>query len=178
MAWDTMADSEVDANSPLNTTLMTKYRDNDNALAASYPLYSAGAHYILGVLIHLATEVIVDAAAYVPVIRFSEQIWLPSWAANVVCSIDHYFDDDPSTYTQKEARLQIDDDGGGWDDGSDVTVPKGDYDNAPGPGQSVVTGVTNPGRWADFRIQARQTSGNNETYHVRSISIRVTSILP
>lgn len=175
MAWDTITDAEVDANSPLNTTLFTKQRDNQNALAINSCLFSAGSYELLTVDTPMSTESIADDSGYENVVLFVGIVWIPEFVDDLKVRLLHRFA--AGAYDFKNAKADVDNDAGGWTEGSDTTPPQGAaavYD----ADTSTITDIVNPGRWADLRIQAKQKSGGAEVYYLRAVSVVTKTIVP
>lgn len=177
--WDTIADSEVDANSPLNTTLFSKIQGNLKSLANEGVVWSAfkGECYLQAT----TEEVIVSAdlvSSGTKTTVLETKIYIPEWVDQLQINWHHTFD---AGATPNEVLCRIDTDGTGttWNTGDAETAPVGVFD-ASSYDASVLPSAgsfVGPGGIRTIQVRAEQTSGSNKTYFLRGLIVRGRAIV-
>lgn len=165
MAWDTIAASEVDANSPLNQTLFDKIRQNLGYLAVSCICFSGDD----------PTEKLINGDdSWVDV--KTGLCYVPSFADALDLRVECMFSD--SNVSGRSLRVRIDDGVGGYNTSETTGVGNGSYEfkdvDCPASGS-----FSGSGAWREFKVQIKHAEGAGtwKTAWVRNVVFRVKSII-
>jgi hypothetical protein len=168
MAWDTIQASEVDANSPLNQTLMDKIRQDLNYLAENLILFSGD---------DPVAEIIPGDSTWMwgsyQGGHKAGTIYVPNHAATLLVAIESKFEN--AGVTGRQIRVRVSDNASGWNY-TDIAIPgDGEYDInfLVLPSSGVFNGT---GGWRYYEIGHRQSSGSSEIAVTRNIVFKVNSI--